>query len=84
MNKVRMKVLVGSVRKIVNERAEPTAEEVMMQAVYSDQGVNKSWCKWTPSITYNFTVSNPDVFGQFQAGQFYYVDLTETTMDDPV
>jgi len=79
-----MKVLVGSVRKMVDHTGQPTCEEIAMQAVYADQGVNKTWSKWTPTITYNFTVSNPDVFGKFLPGQFYYVDLTETTIDDPV
>lgn len=81
---VRMKVLVSSVKKIVDQQGDPTAEEVSMQAVYADQGVNKQWCKWTPSIQNNFTVSNPACFGKFLPGQFYYVDYTLTERDDPI
>lgn len=78
---IRMKVLVGSVKKIVDHEGKPTSEEIAMQAVYNDGGVNASWCKWTPYITFNFTVSNPKVFGEIKPGQFYYVDLVPTEKD---
>lgn len=79
-----MKALVGSVRKVVDHLGAPTCEEVALQAVYNDGGVNASWCKWTPHINFNFTISNPHAWDKIRPGQFYYIDLTETSKDEPL
>ena len=84
VRKMRMKALVGSVRKVVNHIGEASCEEVSLQAVYNDGGVNASWCKWTPSINFNFTISNPAAFGLLHPGDFYYIDLVPTTKDEPI
>jgi hypothetical protein len=75
---MRMKGLVGSVRKLVNDVGNPTSEEIAIQAVVNDGGINKSWAKWTPYINYNFTVTNPQAWGKLKPGDFLFIDLTLT------
>jgi hypothetical protein len=77
-----MKALVGSVRQIVDHQGARTADEVVLQAVTNDDGVNKEWSRWTPSINFSFTVTNPNLMGKYKAGQYYMIDLTE--VDPPV
>lgn len=81
---LRMKCSVASVKFVCDATGAIGAEEIVLQAVYADNGPNKKWCKWTPCINFSFTISNPDAFGQVKPGAFYYVDLTPTTKDDPV
>lgn len=84
MANLRMKCLVSSVRAVVDENGARSQEEIVLHAVYSDSGVNKQWNKWTPSCNISFSVSNPDAFNKVLPGQFYYVDLSQTTKDDPI
>lgn len=69
---LRLKMLVSSVKKVVDSEGNPTAEELSLNAVYSNQAgaANAQWCKWTPSANLNFTVSNPAAFGKVLPGQF--------------
>jgi len=80
---LRLKMLVSSVKKVSDSEGNITAEELAFNAVYSNQAgsANSQWCKWTPSGSLNFTVSNPAAFGKVLPGQFVFVDLIPTDKD---
>jgi hypothetical protein len=85
MAALRMKCVVNSVRKVVDHNGDISQEEIALMAVYGPDGsVNREWSKWTPSASLTFSVSNPGAFDKVLPGKFYYVDLVETTKDDPV
>lgn len=56
----------------------PTNEavNVKFQAVTSETEENKSWSKWTPSGNLEMHISNPEIFGQFEQGKEYFLDIT--------
>jgi hypothetical protein len=78
---LRLKLLVNSVKKCVDNEGKPTQEEVCLSAVYSNEGANKQWSKWTPSGRFDFTISNPDAMGKLLPGQFVFADLSLTDKD---
>lgn len=80
---LRMKMLVGSVKKVCGSDGEVSQEEVSLNAVYSNKegSANAQWCKWTPSASLNFTISNPQAFGKVLPGQFLFVDFIPTDKD---
>jgi len=80
---VRLKCLVGSVKRLADNQGNTYQEEISLNAVYDSRegSANSQWCKWTPSCSFNFTVSNPNVFGKVLPGQFYFVDLIPTDKD---
>lgn len=84
MSRLRMKAKIDHIKHVHDHQGTKISEEVSLSCVYSDTGPNKQWCKWTPYIQFNFTISNPNAFGAVQPGEFYYIDLTPTTADDPV
>jgi len=58
-------------------------EEVKLFAVCGNQpfGPNgesedNSFARWTPTGSMQMTITNPSLFGVFQPGQKFYVDLT--------
>jgi hypothetical protein len=64
------------------EDGKPTksAEYVRLNAVYGKDGsANASWSKATPSGQVTITISNPDAWGHFKTGGFYFVDFSEAT-----
>lgn len=83
---VRMKLVVNTVSDHGDQGAGEgvvTAQEITLSAVYSDKegSANKTWAKWTPTGQLKFTVTNPEVFGQFKPGMFFFADLVPTTKD---
>lgn len=46
-------------------------------AVYGDSPENKTWSKWTPSLSLSMHVTNPEV--KFETGKAYYLDFTPAT-----
>jgi hypothetical protein len=76
-------MLVNSVKKVVDSEGNVTGEELSLNAVYSNAAgaANAQWCKWTPSASFSFTVSNPAAFGKVLPGQFLFVDLIPTDKD---
>lgn len=83
MSRVRMKLVVNTVAEHGDQTAGKTGEEITLSAVYSEKegSANQTWSKWTPTGNLKFFVTNPEVFGQFRPGQFYFADLVETTKD---
>jgi hypothetical protein len=79
---LRLKMSVSSVNRSADSNGEITGEQIQLQAVYGPEGSpNAQWSKWTPSGTLSFNVSNPGAFGRVLPGQFYFVDLIQTTKE---
>jgi hypothetical protein len=80
---LRLKMLVNSVKKVCDSEGNITQEELSLSAVYSNKAgsANEQWCKWTPSASFSFAVSNPSAFGKVLPGQFLFVDLIPTDKD---
>lgn len=78
---IRMKAICQSLKYTIDNSGNKYAEEVQIGVDYSESEANKQWCKWTPSITFTFTISNPETFDKVKAGQRYYIDLIPTDKD---
>lgn len=82
MPKMRAKLKVLSVNENHASDKTKTGESLVMGAVgassYPDDGTdeNNTFAKWSPSASLTILIANPDLFGQFEAGQQYYVDFT--------
>jgi hypothetical protein len=63
------------------EGAEETRANVVVLQAVSDP-VNKGWALATPAGRVELTLDNPDAWGAFRAGQFYYVEFYEAPMRD--
>lgn len=79
---LRLKMSVGSVKKVCGPDGEVMAEEIVLAAVYGPEGSpNSQWSKWTPAAGLNMQINNPSAFGKVAPGQFYFVDLIPTDKD---
>lgn len=58
-------------------KVEHEQENVHLNAVYGEDGINKQWSKWTPAGSLNLSISNPDAQGFFRAGKEYIVTIRE-------
>lgn len=83
MNPVlRLKMLVGAVRRNADGEGNISQEEIAFSAVYGKEGsANAQWSKWTPAASLNMTISNPEAFGKVLPGQFVFVDISLTDKD---
>jgi hypothetical protein len=52
-------------------------ERVTLNAVYAEQGVNKSWATSTPSGSLTLGIDNPSAQGFFAKGKEYIVTIRE-------
>lgn len=59
------------------------SEQVTFRGVCKSDGYpadgsdeNNSFAKWSPSVDQNFTIANPNLFGQFKPGDQFYADYT--------
>lgn len=81
MTKMRAKFRVNSVTENIVD-GHKNGEKLSFNAVaaghYTDDGSdeNNTFAKFTPSASCEIYVANPDLFGQFQQGEEYYVDFT--------
>lgn len=51
-----------------------------LQACVNDDGDNQDWSKWTPSGSFEMTVTNEAAFEKIDAlkpGDIFYIDLTK-------
>jgi len=79
---LRLKMVVGSVKRFAAADGTISAEELSLSAVYGQEGSpNAQWSKWTPSAMLTLQVNNPGAFGRVLPGQFYFVDLIPTDKD---
>lgn len=81
---MRAKVRVGSVFPYRNpETGETINETVIFHGVaksdgpYPDDGTdeNNSFARWSPSVTMQFMIANPALFGKFKPGDTFYADF---------
>ena len=87
MPKMRAKLKVLNVVENGYEDKEKgfvkTGEQLSFVAVsksqYEGEGLDEdnTYAKWSPSASFNISVANPALFGQFKVGENYYVDFTE-------
>lgn len=76
---VRAKFYVYNIEEVkVGETQEKEGEYIYMQAVAcaSEVDPNHTWSKWTPSGSFQMYVTNPQVFGSFEKGKEYFIDIT--------
>lgn len=77
----RLKMRVWSVTDYP-EVGPKTGENITLEAVYEEAGgVNATWSKYTPSGRLTYSVTNENVWGAIKPGEYYFVDLTQTTQD---
>ena len=53
-------------------------QQVTFSACYDTANVpeDNSFSKYTPSASFVMSVTNPDLYGKFEAGKAYYFDIT--------
>ena len=83
MTKMRAKVRVSGVFPMQNDKGEVTQERLMFHGVaksggYPQDGADEdnTFAKFSPSVSMDFLVANPALFGQFKPGDTFYVDFT--------
>ncbi len=83
--KMRAKVRVGSCLPYRNpETGETINETLTFHGVAKSDGPypadgsdeNNSFAKWSPSVSMQFMIANPALFGKFASGDTFYVDFT--------
>jgi hypothetical protein len=52
-------------------------ENIELNAVYAEEGVNKAWATATPSGRLTLSIDNPQAQGLFQKGKEYLVTIRE-------
>lgn len=57
-------------------KKSPYGEEISLWALYSNNKEDNQFAAATPSGTMSMMVSNPAVFGFFQEGKQYYLDIS--------
>lgn len=79
----RLKMVVNTVSK--HGGPSTKCEEITLSAVYSDKpdSANHAWSLWTPTGQLKYTVTNPNLFGKIEPGDFFYVDLTKCDKESP-
>lgn len=50
---------------------------VKLAAVSATSEENMDWSKWTPSGKIEMSITNPDAFNQFAAGDDFYLTFTK-------
>ena len=78
MPTMRAKFVVADVEKFeTHERL--TFHAVGRDGAYPDDGSDEdnSFAKWTPSADLTMSITNPALFGQFEAGMKVYADFTK-------
>jgi hypothetical protein len=79
MNAVlRCKMTVYEVLHVKNRAGETEQERVKLVAVTSSNpdSENAQWSKWTPSATFEISISSLGAIGKLSSGHEYYVDFT--------
>lgn len=83
MTTMRAKLQVSSVFPHRAEDGSTTSETLYFHGVsksggYPEDGSDEdnSFAKWSPSVNLQMQVTNPALFGQFEAGQKFYVDFS--------
>lgn len=85
MSTVRCKAVCTDVKQNLDTSGKVYQEAVSFVAVYSSDpnSENKWFSQWTPMLSLNQTIENPDAFGTFVKGEEYYVDFTHCPKTPP-
>lgn len=60
----------------------PSSQSVAFSAVYKDsyddsgEDEDNTYARWTPQASFSVVVCNPNLIGQFELGDTFYVDFT--------
>ena len=84
MTTMRAKVRVGSCTPYRNaDTGETISEQVVFHGVpkndgYSADGKDEdnTFAKFSPSVMFQMTIANPDLFEKLEPGKTFYVDFT--------
>jgi hypothetical protein len=82
MAKMRAKLQISSIDQAKSEAGDCLSERLHMHAVsaksYPADGSDEdnTFAKFSPSANFSITIANPNLFGQFNVGEKYYVDFT--------
>lgn len=86
MTKMRAKVRVSGVFPLPNPDGSVAQERLMLHGVsksgnYPADGSDEdnTFAKFSPSVSMDFIIANPALFGQFKPGDTFYVDFTPAT-----
>jgi hypothetical protein len=79
MAKMRAKMRVTGVEKHNEESETLNFTAVAKNEGYPEGGgdENNSYARWTPSANLTMLVNNPDLVGQFNVNEEYYLDFTK-------
>jgi len=73
----------AKMRVVHTKKHSDAFEELEFSAVCKNDGYpsdgsdeNNSFALWTPSATLKMSITNPNLVGQFAAGQTFYIDFT--------
>lgn len=80
---VRAKFLVSFVQRHADSTGGTGTghELVQLNAATTGSEANKQWSKWTPAGNLSLTITNPECFGRFLPGQYYFLDFIPTDKD---
>lgn len=53
------------------------SEQVQLNAVYAETGINKQWAQSTPAGQLTLTIDNPAAQGFFETGKEYLITIRE-------
>lgn len=83
MTKMRAKVRVSGVFPMQGSDGNISSERLMFSGVAKSGGYpadgndeDNTFAKFSPSVSMDFIVANPALFGQFKPGDTFYVDFT--------
>lgn len=86
MTKMRAKVRVSGVFPMQDSNGSVTQERLMFHGVAKSGGYpqdgsdeDNTFAKFSPSVSMDFIIANPALFGQFKPGDTFYVDFTPAT-----
>ena len=83
MTTMRAKVRVSAVFPLQDGSGSVTSERLQLSGVaksgaYPADGSDEdnSFAKWSPSVSMDFHIANPALFGKFNVGDTFYVDFS--------
>ena len=75
--KMRAKLRIATITKIEGAEILKMAAVAASQYPVDGSDEDNTYAKFSPQATFEITIANPALFGQFEAGEKYYVDFTQ-------
>ena len=75
---MRAKVYVSGIEKFSAESESIKFSAIAKKGSYPADGSDEdnTFARFSPMAHFNITIANPDLLGQYQLGQKFYVDFT--------